>query len=188
MELGNSILGWFPWSDLETGPMHLNTCKFLLIGHVRTRLQSFSWSFSLLHGVFSRFSGEFSSFSWQEVYSGSTGEILVIAAKRANTGLLFIYCATLKCPRCFGDFTHAEFWVLKENGILCFTWCPFWSITIVQVLKIILTSLEVTNSLESNNFFICSHTGLVMDCPKAAATGSQSPEIRYQILNGDFFS
>lgn len=49
------------------------------------------------------------------------------------------------------------------------------------------TSLEVTNSLESNIFFICWHTGLVMGCPKAAATGSQRPEIRYQIQNGDFF-
>lgn len=60
----------------------------------------------------------------------------------------------------------------------------------MQVLKAIfksVTSLEVTNSLEGNIFFICLHTGLVMDCPKAAATGSQSPEIRYHILNSDFF-
>lgn len=137
-------------------------------------------------GSFPRFSGEFSRFSWQEVHSGSAGEILVTAAKGANTGLLFIYS---KCPRCFGDFTHAG---LKGEWDSLFYTMPFLKHNNCAGFKNVIfksvTSLEVTYSLESNNFFICSHIGLVMDCSKAAATGSQSPEIRYQILNGDFLS
>lgn len=107
------------WRRVQCTLIPVSSCSLDMSGHVSIVFRGHSCCFM---GFFCpTFSGEFSSFSWQEVHSGSTGEIPVTAAKRANTGLLFIYCVTLKCPRCFGDFTPAGFCLKGEWDSLFYT-------------------------------------------------------------------